>query len=661
MGFWKSFFGLEDDSSQSGGKKSDLDTTFVSYSEEREFEESIYGTLQLYSAEVSYIEEVLPERGANLKKQIELLLQLLEKTNDEKDLQVIDIFSKLKVQFEEDKRLADGEYTISELEHQNRIMDSVFDKSYRDNDGISRKKLNEYIDFISKVQKKVKDKDDEGKPILTSVQRQKFNFISMKSEYRIKMLELMYLLGNGEVEKNPFLDLSDTKQKMFSKWFFEDAKAAEGQYEYLSFSEEAFNKYYPQYFRSIDEMAKQLNEQMANAKMIDDFSIRQIFDSKNEESKSFDFLKRFVRFKSTINTMMKLRDSVITKQEQENEKIRQQEEEERKEAERLAEEEARKIKEEQELQEKYSAFTDADIRREIDRIEHDISAKGSRYVNILDFQKRVARAKGLLETEANLKKDGLVYKAVNATEASKIIELANMTGISYAAFPDCQENSDGGFTFVVPKSDSKVLNVQPISVGFNSGYYFRSEEILGNYPDFAVKELQEKLGAGYDGIISSSTREQSESILQLSVGYACNASKPSSYKSKVEKIKATLDEIRIEMDDYCADPAMLQDVLCYISVPATRNIIPILQEFKNANISSYLEPVPEKNRNGNNRNNIQIYFERDELEKFREEVLPRISDLQQGLVKLRWEDKSVGTAIKEELNWTGIHERRRDE
>lgn len=666
MGFWKSFFGLEDNNSnQTRGKKSELDTTFVSYSEEREFEESIYGTLQLYDAEVSYIEEVLPERGANLKKQIDLLLQLLEKTNNEDDPEVRKVFKELRTQFEEDKRLADGEYTISELEHQNRIMDSAFEKTPW-NGGVDREKLNEYVDFISKVQRKVKDREEQGTPILTKVQRQKFNVVSMRSEYRIKMLELMYLVSNSrDLETNPFLGLSETKQKMFSKMFFEDAKFAAQQYEALSYYEDAYNMYKPSFFRAIDDMSKNLNAQLANAKMIDDFSIRQIFDSERDDSKSFDFLKRFVRFKSTINDMMSVKETVIANKAKKDAEEKAKEEAERAEQERIEAEKAEQERIERETLEKYKNFTDEDIKREIDRIEHDISAKGSRYVNILDFQKKVARAKGLLETEERLKKDGLVCKAVDAVNAAKIVQVANMTGISYAAFPDCQEYSNGGFTFVVPKSDSKVLEIKQSRVPYtNQIYSFYSEESLGTFPDFVLTRLEEELGEGYDKILYARiVQNENNSVYQLLSGYSRNTQKPSNYKTKVEAVKKKLEELRTQMDDYCADSIMLQDVMCYISVPATRNIIPILQEFKKANISSYLEPVPQAKsaRNGNNRNNIQIYFERDDLEKFKFEVLSRISSTEQGLVGVRWDDKSIGTAIKEEVNWKAPAEREIDE
>ena len=74
----------------------------------------------------------------------------------------------------------------------------------------------EFVEYIKRIQDKVDSNEGIGKPILTGVQRQRFNQVSLKSEYRIKMLELMYLLSNtSKVETNPFKDLSVLKQKIY--------------------------------------------------------------------------------------------------------------------------------------------------------------------------------------------------------------------------------------------------------------------------------------------------------------------------------------------------------------------------------------------------------------------------------------------------------------
>ena len=118
MGFLKKIFGIEDKNSRNQTNSREI--TFVTEDEEQSFENSIYGQLQIYSSEINYIKEVLPEEGEALEKQIDLLTRLIEVKNDEDDLEVKECFANFKKQYEEDRRLAEGEYTIRELETQNK-------------------------------------------------------------------------------------------------------------------------------------------------------------------------------------------------------------------------------------------------------------------------------------------------------------------------------------------------------------------------------------------------------------------------------------------------------------------------------------------------------------------------------------------------------------
>ena len=151
-------------------------------------------------------------------------------------------------------------------------------------------------------------------------------------------------------------------------------------------------------------------------------------------------------------------------------------------------------KEKEEL-EKYKSYTDEDIKKEIYIIEHDLTSKGSRFVNILDFQKKVARAKGLLDTEENLQKEGIVYNAVDYTTAWEIIKKANTMGVSYAAFPDCQENRDGGIMIAASEEDKDIFKVARESVEFNyNSYNWHTDENIGTFPGFILNSVHSSDG-----------------------------------------------------------------------------------------------------------------------------------------------------------------------
>ncbi len=679
MGFWKSFLGLENenkDNTSQTGKSSNIDTTFVTSSEETDFTSSIFGQLELLEADITYIEEVLPERGNNLRKQITLLKELILKTDNEDDPEVRKVFQELTAQFEEDRNLADGEYTLRQLEYQNKSMDKTFEASIK-KDGITKAKLEEYLNYIQKIQEKVSQSDASKKPLLTKVKRQKFNEISMKSEYRIKMLELMYLLNIGEVDVNPFRNLSSSKQKMFSKYFLEDAKIAAEQYDGLSYYEEQFNSTAPYYFPSIDKIAKRLNSQLEDASMIEDFSIKQLFDSKNPSSESFSFLKDFIRFKTTMNQMRDEKEDVLRRYEikvedEKKRKERQEEqarvaeekraEEEKKEQEKKAEQE-RKAREEQEAQkqriEKLKNMTDAEINAEIYRIEHDLKATGSRFVNILDFQKQIARAKGLLSSEEQVQSDKLVYKAVDANQAWSFIQNANKSGVNYVMFPDSQEFSDGKgkFLIAVSKTDKKSLEIEekkPPFENFKANYLYDSDYTFGTFPVTVLEILNGSLAKEDDYDRSLSATKVSEGLYDLS--YAYKISNSFEHSIRDSRKKKVYDELLKIMDsnvllDIGSNPEELKDVMCYISFPVTRNIIPTLEAFRNSQVTPFLEPVPDSKRNTTSRDNIHIYFRREDLEKFKKSILPQISNTEAGMIHLNYDEMSFGEVMRDISKW----------
>lgn len=675
MGFWKSFFGLEskveevDDTQR--GKESNVDTTFVTRDEERDFVSSMFGQLELLEADLSYIEEVLPEKGENLRKQIVLLKQLLLQTNNEDDLEVQKVFKELTTQFEEDRRLADGEYTLRQLEQQNRSMDKIFEVSVK-GDGITKAKLDEYLEYIKKIQDKVSEADDSTTPLLENVKRQKFNEISMRAEYRIKMLELMYLLNIGEVDVNPFRNLSSSKQKMFSKYFLEDATIASQQYDNLSYYEDMFNATIPYYFSSIDAIAKRLNSQLDDASMIEDFSIKQLFDSKNPSSESFSFLKDFIKFKTTMNEMREkkeklqssyqknLEDDARRKAEQDEAERRKQLQDQEETQKQEAEKEAKKQR-----IESFKNMTADEINAEIYRIEHDLKATGSRFVNILDFQKEVASAKGLLDSEQEVQSDELIYKRVDAITAWNFVQNANELGVNYTIFPDSQEFGKGGFLIVVSKTDKKVLEIEEKQAPFeskmnsfySSSYYsYETDAKYGSFPVVVLDLLNASLKEDEDGenyYESLSATKNSGGLYDLSYVHKTNNYRTSNDERKEKKVYDKLLEIRDggKLSEIGSNPKDLKDVMCYISFPATRNIIPILEEFKNAQVTPFFEPLPDNKRNSKSRDNIHIYFRREDLEKFHSTVLPQISNSNIGIVNLRCDTTSFGDAIKEVSKW----------
>lgn len=648
MGFFKNFFGIKDNTDQSDSNK----ILFVTKDEERSFENSIYGQLQIYDAELDYIAEVLPEAGDSLKKQVELLTKLIEVKNNETDFEIIQCFENFKNEYEESKRRAEGEYTIRELETQNKLMDRSFETSL-DNGGITKKDLDSYINYISMIQEKVKSSESSGNPILTSVQRHKFNNISLKSEYRLKMLELMYLMRYGEIESNPFRNLSVTKQKIFSKLFWQDAQLAAKQYDYLSYYENLFNQYDSRYFYSIDAIAKRLNEEIRNARMLEDFSIRQLFDSTMSDTKSFEFLKDFISFKTTLNEMKDKKQIYQESKDRDDENKRLQEEQ--RELNRKQAEDQARLNQEKE-QAKLDALrnmTNSEICQKIDEINSDLTAKGNRFINIYEFQKEIAKARGLIDSDIDIRNRQLYYHDVGPVTLIKILKKANEKGVNYIVYPNCQE-TDTLFTFVVSKSDKDITEVEQndsTSIPINRYSYAHNSEQLGNFDILTLKMIGSKLQDSDIQYLVANSNNNNLYTLQIGNHYGSSEDVP--YKSR-RKILEVIQEVRSELKGIASSDAEIQNILCYLQLPVISNMIPLLEKLKAADVEVLLEPVPNSNRNDKNRENVHIYFKRDDLEKV-SQVLQEVPE--RGVISIKQDRNIIGKSIIDRAIWPDSREK----
>ena len=647
MGFLKRFFGIEEEQEESSsGQPDKKEVLFVTEDEEQSFENSIYGQLQIYGAEIDYIKEVLPEAGDSLEKQVALLTRLLEVKNDESDFEVRECFENFKKQYEEDRRLAEGEYTIRELEAQNSMMDKSFEASF-EKGGITKRDLDNYINYISMIQDKVNASEAARTPILTNVQRQKFNSLSLTSEYRLKMLELMYLTQYGDIKSNPFRNLSVTKQKIFSKLFWQDAQNAAEQYEFLSNYENLFNKYSDKYWR-VDGIAQILNEQIRNVRMVEDFSIRQLFDSSISETKFFEFLKNFISFKSILNEMRDKRKSFQDLEEANNEAIRKQEEKER--LERSQEEERAKLAkvQEQEQLEKLRNMTNSEICQKIDEINSDLTATGSRFINIYEFQKAVAKAKGLIDSDIDIPNDQLYYHKVGPTTLIQTLKNANEKGVNYIVYPSCQE-SDTSFTFVVSKTDKDVTKAESdSSVPFSENSYINSSKVLGsNFDIITLRMIDDKIKDS-DKEYLHTMCDNNIGLYDLRIGNYGYNNEDRFYKAR-KRILEAIREVRSELDEVASSDEEIQNILCYLKLPVMTNMIPILERLKAADVEVLLEPVPKSGRNDKNRENVHIYFKREDLEKV-DQALEE--EPNRGVIKVNADKNIIGKKMKNRIIWT---------
>jgi len=653
---WMNFWGFSEDNQEmpkEEEKPKNVQIGFVTDSELGSYEESRVGKLDIMLTDLFALKEILPAQATKLITRINNFQSQLEDSTQD-PLELTGEFVNIQTEFESLRKMADATYKINELKKQNDNMKKRFRKPVLGNSGERELEnaINEYTDYIERIQKSVDEEEQNGNPIFSEFQREVFNRESLRAEYRLGMLMLLRQVvgdwhGRKKISINPFGNLPETKRKMFTSFLLEDAKELGDDFDLLTNSSDLIKRYYSNSsMDELDQYATELDNLIADALVTGELSAHEIFDSESKDFDSLEFLRKMLLLRYHTNQITgSLKEFVnknierIKRDEAEKERAEEIKKEREEEAKRKAEEAEKARLDEEKKANRYKSITDEEVEAEIQEIESDLVSTGNRYVNILDFQKMVAREKGLLTTESRVQTKGLAYFPVTASKLYAMIKLANETGIVYTVFPGSQEfDKDADYLFVVSESDKskvEVVDKKPFNSSIGTPYDTIS---LGKYSTAVMWMIHKKLlgkiedkGIDYrnfaDEIRYIDTKAPT-SELRYEVSYA-DMHTPIEFEKK-SVIISTIKEVLHALHNSSLDSTqMLKDIKCYLSVPAQRNILPILAELQKAGIDFYMEPEPtqKSNRNLLGRGSIHIYFDRKNLEKYRSTVESKLNTL----------------------------------
>lgn len=606
------------------------------------------GQLRNHAEQIDFICEYLPIKGADLKKQNQAIIDFILLKNDESDPEIVNAFSNYLETFHSDLREAEGVATLSELKDINKRLDDMFLDSVKTSK-LSKDVLLTQLEAIKALQEKVDEADNAKKPILTGPRRDDFNDQSLVSEYRLKMLELLYIFSQDERLlrhdssniSNPFRALKPAQRVKFPSLFKADLKKVSDDFRLLSYSEDILAEYARHNFSDIDQYAEDLEIKLGT-QALKDSSFKKMFSGDLGSDELFESIKKLVFIRYTLNEMEaelvsahEARDKKEAREQREKEeaeKARQEEKRKKAEAERLENEAKQRALEEAK---KLADATDEEIQERINKLYYDVTSTGSRFVNILDLQLLIAEAKGLIPTAAEMKADNLVSKVFSPQGIIKFIKQANKSGKNYRVFPDAQEGDDGGFHVVVSESDKQILDIPDTPLIFDdsnrssiNGYSANKWKTYGTVPGFFLAKIQELYAQSEDENkerykrYAYATQKGNKDVYEFGImttQYGGNAIASDNFFEPI--IKEADRQLRKQWKDKQED----KDVLSYVSVPATYNIIPLLRAFKESGVPPYFERVPATSpRNTNNRDNIHIYFYRSDFDKFWTGVRPTL-------------------------------------
>ena len=615
MGVWRWFntlFSINSDEKKEPTSADEI--KFVTDAELEDLKDNIYERLNKTEIKLKKISDFIPDKGKYITNRINSLRDSLMNDN----IKAVNVMAEV-IEIEKE---VEAEYRISEIEKQNKQMKECFLESIENIQSL-RDRIESVKSHIEKIQEDVDRERESGTLSFKQEQEKRFQIASLEAEYRLKMLILL----RDEVEspwedlsveprENPFEDLPGKKQDIFSGWLLDDVKKIGEDFQNLARSKKIIDKYYIKMnMTRLTELEKRLDKTQKDACSAETFSLKELLDSNSTEINSEIFLREMVMLRYHINQI----NSKLSEYEKHEEKIKM-------EKQKKAEKDAAK-------DEKYRTMSNQEIEAEIQRILNDLGIKGNRFINVLEFQKNIARSRGLLKSEEN--KNDIKFIPASASDLYSLIKLANDKGITYTVLPGSQEFEDSkGYLFMTNTNNMVEANMLPpffIEGGPNSG-----TEVLGEYTIPVLwmihKKLEERLKAESEEIDSVKSelrrsRQEHDGKYKLTFETAYSIfNEPSKTERKKEFIRDTIFQVYDELrssEAYANE--LLEEVSCYLSVPAIRNIIPILEELQNAGIPFYFEPVPQGTRNQRNRDNIHIYFNRKYLSEYKSRVERKVS------------------------------------
>lgn len=280
-------------------------------------------------------------------------------------------------------------------------------------------------------------------------------------------------------------------------------------------------------------------------------------------------------------------------------------------------------REEKAKQEKVKNVTEEDVRKEIKRLDDRKYDVTESYKDIVQYQKTVARAKGLLNPKSEMTLDDIETIRIAADMVGSYIISAERQEIAYTVLYDVDDNPNEDCLFIVSKSNAE--KIQNIRATYGRDY--NAYMLEGKYGESFIIFFQEN-------IVDS----------KLSFTKDGKAYTENSYSTEIERAKTKLKKCT-KMIEQLDDEDYIKNVKCYLEVPYLRPIISILEMLQQENIEYYVPP--DDKQFNKSQSTIRIYIDRANMQKYREKVHNKISNAEKGVVNVFGEQLKMSEIMLE--------------
>lgn len=309
-------------------------------------------------------------------------------------------------------------------------------------------------------------------------------------------------------------------------------------------------------------------------------------------------LKDWVFAGTDVPFIKEIEEKRLKEQEEKQAKERKQEQE------RIAREERKK---------QYASLSEQQQKQQIKKIDDKSFDVTQSYKDILQYEKEVGEAKGLLDEKSEMATDDISFMRIKRGEIYEYLVNAREKGIRVSILPDVDDDKSNTVIAITKgKTIKKDMKFE------DNGY----DEYLNN----GQKLLDIKFSKGFAIYLQKNNTNKNVKISDKLYPFLYQNSNSIPERNEArESIRKTYEKLVQEKGK-----TQVPEMKFYIEIPYLRPMLPILEVLKKEGIEYYIPPIDEKTLKYNETK--KIYIDVENLEKYKEKVHSQISNGQKGLV-----------------------------
>ena len=291
------------------------------------------------------------------------------------------------------------------------------------------------------------------------------------------------------------------------------------------------------------------------------------------------------------------------------------------------EQETKKALEEKSKQ--YKNITEEEINRNIKKLDDENFDTVTSYKNIIEYQIDIAMAKGIINDRNLLKmKDGFWRWRIGREYIPVALEKIKDTPCNYEVYTDVDNSNENVYILLSKKIVDYILTVKET--------YSHSQYDMYNID--STKVFSWFFLRYYKGVYD----------IRIDDNYGIRTHNLAFTKNDIKEIIKTYKE---------NNEKNIEKIKFYIEIPYRRTIIPIIEELNSKDLEFTIPPIYNEDETKMNEPVIRIYMDRNDLNKYKEEVHNKISTPEKGIIKIGEEKLNLTELLTRGCNFDFLEEK----